>query len=68
MVGPELLVPVDGAADTYWGGAQSCSVHITHVNGEQGPVKSPLHTNIGEIPVLNNQMYSIVPTATMVGP
>jgi hypothetical protein len=34
MVGTELLVPVDGAEDTYWGGGQSCSVHITHVKGE----------------------------------
>jgi hypothetical protein len=47
MVGPELLVPVDGAADRYWGGEQSCSVHITHVNGEQGRSKSPYKTNIG---------------------
>jgi hypothetical protein len=59
---------VNGAADRYWGGAQSCSEHITHVDGERGPSKLPLHTNSGEITVPNNQMYSMVPTATMVGP
>jgi hypothetical protein len=42
MVGPELHVRVDGAADRYWGGGLSCSDHKTHVAGEQGPSKSPL--------------------------